>query len=174
MSSYLFTPLIQRVTICSCFWLDATSRLNGSMLRDRLKQNQTKNPWIKFETVYDITYLLGIWYLERRKYSRPFISGYPWIQSKDGKYLKKKFHEIPKNKTWICHPSSTTLYLSFPGGSDSKESACNVADTSSIHGSGRSPEKEMATHSSILAWRIPGTEEPCRQQSMGSQRVGCD
>ena len=32
-------------------------------------------------------------------------------------------------------------------------------------------EKEMATHSSILAWRIPWTEEPGRLQSMGSQRV---
>ena len=32
-------------------------------------------------------------------------------------------------------------------------------------------EKEMATHSSVLAWRIPGTEEPGRLQSMGSQRV---
>ena len=32
-------------------------------------------------------------------------------------------------------------------------------------------EKGMATHSSILAWRIPWTEEPCRLQSMGSQRV---
>ena len=35
-------------------------------------------------------------------------------------------------------------------------------------------EKEMATHSSILAWRIPWTEEPDRLQSMGSQRVGHD
>ena len=33
-------------------------------------------------------------------------------------------------------------------------------------------EKEMATHSNILTWRIPGTEEPGRLQSMGSQRVG--
>ena len=33
-------------------------------------------------------------------------------------------------------------------------------------------EKEMATHSSILAWRIPWTEEPGRLQSVGSQRVG--
>ena len=32
----------------------------------------------------------------------------------------------------------------------------------------------MATHSSILAWEIPWTEEPCRLQSMGSQRVGRD
>ena len=32
--------------------------------------------------------------------------------------------------------------------------------------------KEMATHSSILAWKIPRTEEPGRLQSLGSQRVG--
>ena len=35
-------------------------------------------------------------------------------------------------------------------------------------------EKEMATHSSILAWEIPWTEEPDRPQSMGSQRAGHD
>ena len=35
-------------------------------------------------------------------------------------------------------------------------------------------EKEMATHSSILAWEISWTEEPSRLQSMGSQRVGHD
>ena len=36
------------------------------------------------------------------------------------------------------------------------------------------PEKEMATHSSILAWEIPETEEPGGLQSMGSHRVGHD
>ena len=41
----------------------------------------------------------------------------------------------------------------------------------SIPESGRSPEKEMATHSSIFAWTILWTEEPGRVQSMGSQRV---
>ena len=35
-------------------------------------------------------------------------------------------------------------------------------------------EKEMATHSSILAWKIPWTEDPDRLQFMGSQRVGHD
>jgi len=35
-------------------------------------------------------------------------------------------------------------------------------------------EKEMATHSSVLAWRIPWTEKPGGLQSMGSQRVGHD
>ena len=63
--------------------------------------------------------------------------------------------------------------MGFPGGSDSKESACNVGDLVLIHGVGGSPlEKEMATHSSILAWRIPWREEPGRLQSMGLQRVG--
>ena len=33
-------------------------------------------------------------------------------------------------------------------------------------------EKEMAAHSSVLAWRIPGTGEPCGLPSMGSHRVG--
>ena len=41
-------------------------------------------------------------------------------------------------------------------------------------GSGRSLEKEMTTHSSILAWEVPWTEEPGRLQSMGLQRVGRD
>ena len=36
----------------------------------------------------------------------------------------------------------------------------DAGDTGLIPGSGRSPEKEMATHSSILAWKIPWTEEP--------------
>ena len=65
--------------------------------------------------------------------------------------------------------------LGLPCGSNGKESACNAGDLGSIPGSRRSPspgedplEKEMATHSSILAWRIPWTEEPCRLQSMGS------
>ena len=40
--------------------------------------------------------------------------------------------------------------------------------------SGRSPEEEMATHSSIIAWKIPRTEEHGGLQSMESQRVGHD
>ena len=41
-------------------------------------------------------------------------------------------------------------------------------------GQGDPLEKGMATHSSILAWKIPWTEEPGRLQSMGSHRVGHD
>ena len=47
----------------------------------------------------------------------------------------------------------------LPGGSDSKESACNAEDRGLIPGSGRSPEEGNGNHSTILAWRIPWTEE---------------
>ena len=59
----------------------------------------------------------------------------------------------------------------------SKESACNARDTGdvgSIPGSSDPLEGGVATHSSILAWKIPWTEETGRLQSMGSQRVGHD
>ena len=48
----------------------------------------------------------------------------------------------------------------FSGGSDGKESACNAEDTGSIPKSDDLLEKGMATHSSILAWRILWVEEP--------------
>ena len=81
----------------------------------------------------------------------------------------------------LQHHSSKALILwcsaffgGFPGGSDGKESACNAGDQSSIPGLGRSLEKEMATHCSILVWKIPWTEETGRLHSMGSQRVKHD
>ena len=52
--------------------------------------------------------------------------------------------------------------------------AGNVRDVGSIPGSGGSPGGRHPTQSSILAWRIPRTEEPGRLQSMGSQRVRQD
>ena len=61
--------------------------------------------------------------------------------------------------------------VGFPPSSVGRESACNAGDPGSIPGSGRSLEKEMAAHSSILVWRIPWTEEPSRLQSMGSQEL---
>ena len=57
------------------------------------------------------------------------------------------------------------------GGSDGKESACNAGDLGLISESEDYLEKEMATHSRILAWRIICTEEPGRLQSMGLQRI---
>ena len=96
-------------------------------------------------------------------------------------FLPGEFHE-QKNlvgySPWGCKesymPEATFTFWGFPGGSDGKTSACNAGDPGSIFGSGRSLEKEMAIHSSTLAWKILWTEEPDRLQSMGSLRVGHD
>ena len=50
-------------------------------------------------------------------------------------------------------------------------SAGDIRDVGSIPGLGRSLEESMATHSSVLAWRIPWIEEPGGLQFVGSQRV---
>ena len=62
--------------------------------------------------------------------------------------------------------------LGFPGDSDDKESACNEGDRGLIPGSGISPGAGHGYPLSVLAWRIPWTEEPGWLRSMGSQRVG--
>ena len=54
----------------------------------------------------------------------------------------------------------------FPGGSMVKNLSANAGDMGLIPGSGRSPGKGNGTYSSILAWRIPWTEEPGGLQSM--------
>ena len=62
--------------------------------------------------------------------------------------------------------------MGLPSGSVGKESACNAGDPGSIPGSGRSLGKGDAIHSSILAQRMPWTEEPGGLQSTRPQRVG--
>ena len=61
-------------------------------------------------------------------------------------------------KDYLTLPFSNIL--GFLGGSDGKGSTCNERDLGLIPGLGRSPGKEMATHSIIFAWRTPWTEEP--------------
>ena len=67
--------------------------------------------------------------------------------------------------------------LGFPGGSSGKEPACLCRKFETLVrslGQEDPMEKEMATYSSTLAWRIPWTEEPGRLQSIGLHRVGHD
>ena len=82
-------------------------------------------------------------------------------------------------------PYSFNMYLlstyyesdGLPRWLSSKEFACNAGatgDAGLIPGPEYPLEKGMVTHSSILAWRIPWTEEPGGLQSIGSQRVGQD
>ena len=76
---------------------------------------------------------------------------------------------------------SCLVKFQSPGGSTSKESAGNAEDAGDSGetrvrslGLEDSLEEDMADYSSILAWRIPWTEEPGGLQSMGSQRVRHD
>ena len=60
--------------------------------------------------------------------------------------------------------------IGFPGGLVLKNLPANARDVGSISGLVRSLEKEMATHSNILAWKIPWTEELGGLETMGSQK----
>ena len=62
--------------------------------------------------------------------------------------------------------------MDFPCSSVSKEFACSAGDLGLTLGWEDPLEKEMATHSSIIAWKISWTEEPGELQSKGPQRVG--
>ena len=83
-----------------------------------------------------------------------------------------KFPKMP-----ILLLKQNKISLGFPSGSVVKNLPPNAGDAGSIPGSGRSPEGghsnpfQYPVFSSILAWRIPWTEEPGRLQSMGWQRV---
>ena len=74
------------------------------------------------------------------------------------------------------HKFFCSLYIYKPWASQValvvKNLSINAGGRGSIPGLGRSLEKDMITHSSILAWRSPWTEEPGRLQYMGLHRVG--
>ena len=73
----------------------------------------------------------------------------------------------------LC-PVSFTQYSTLwihTGDSMVNNPPANAGDSDLIPGSGRSLEEEIATHSSILVWKIPWTEESGGQQSTGFQRV---
>ena len=61
--------------------------------------------------------------------------------------------------------------MASPHSSVGKDSACNAGTWLWSPDWEDPPEKEMATHSTIFAWRIPWTDEPGRLQSMGSQEL---
>ena len=85
----------------------------------------------------------------------------PAMQETPVPFLGQKVH-------WRRDRLPTLVFLGFRCDSAGKESACNARDLGSIPGSGRSPGKGKATHSSILAWRIPWIV------FMGLQRAGHD
>ena len=124
----------------------------------------TTHPW---STVSLFAYFLSI--------ASPIPLSAPW-----GWVTADPLTPVFPTPTSICTKISTCPVNDFceaVDGSAGKESACNAGGTGDM---GRyldwdnSLEKEMAAHSSTLAWKIPWTEEPGELQSMGSQRVGYD
>ena len=71
----------------------------------------------------------------------------------------------------LAHAAVASPLLSFPGGSDGKESACNAGDPGLIMGSVRSPGKGNAYPLQFSCLRIPCLKKPGRLQSMGLQKV---
>ena len=81
------------------------------------------------------------------------------------------------DQTLFRHLDQIHFTSGLPHSSGGKESVCNaedIGDSDSITGLWRSPGEEMAAHSSILAWKIPWTEEPGGLQFMGLRRVRHD
>ena len=81
--------------------------------------------------------------------------------------LETDYRSLPYPPNMLEMEIKCTNKIRFTGDSDSKESACSAGDQIKSLGWEDSLEKGMATHSSILAWGIPWTEEPDRQHSMG-------
>ena len=79
-----------------------------------------------------------------------------------------------KGWLWIHLSLPLECQLGFPGGSVVKNLSAMWETRVQSLGWEDLLEKEMATHSSILAWKIPWTEKTGSLQSMGSQRVGHD
>ena len=78
------------------------------------------------------------------------------------------------NNNTLVSSQRQKMKMRFLGGWDGKESACNTRDLIWSLGQEDFLERETATYSSILAWRIPWTEEPGGLSSTGSHRVGYD
>ena len=102
------------------------------------------------------------------------------IESKRGWILLFSVTLIPNCKSLRGRRQWQPTPVLLPGESHGQKSlvgcspwGCEEWDTTKrLHFHFHALEKEMATHSSVLAWRIPGTGEPGRLPSMGSHRVG--
>ena len=86
--------------------------------------------------------------------------------------LKQRIIQKGKKNKSIGNLNSSVEKQGFPGGTAVKNLPSVLEMQVQSLGWEDPLEKKMATHSSILAWRIPWTEEPGRLQLMGSQRVG--
>ena len=97
-----------------------------------------------------------------------------WEMVKDREAWRAAVHGVAKSWTWLSDWTTTNAIHIIPWWLRGKESAsqCLPMQETWVQSLGRKDplEKEMATNSSILAWKIPWTEEPGGLQSMGLQK----
>ena len=125
----------------------------------------------------ELTHLRGPWCWERLKVgwegddrgwdgliASPTLGTWVWVISRNWWYTGKPDMLLSMGPQRVGHDWVTEVNWieGFLGSSDGKEPACNGGDLSLIPGREGPLEKEMATNSSILAWRFPWTEEPGR------------
>ena len=141
-------------------WFDCITNsmnMNLSKLQEIIKDRETR-----YTTVYGVTKSrtpLNHWTTKKQQRSM-FISNVTFFWW--------------KNSVLNTTNAYLYIYMGFPGGSEVTASAWNAGDLVRSLDREDPLEKEMATHSSTLAWKIPWREEPGELQSTGSQRVGHD
>ena len=149
----------ERLQFCSCLiLLSAVIFPNELFVHSFLLSKQGRNtlsPRIKVLISYEVTYTISI------LYSRDADNSTTWISHGFVSHGLLQFVSL----VTLCGS-----YFGFPQWLSSSRSTRSVGDVSSIPGSGRSLEKEIATYSSVLPWEIPWTEEPGGLQSMRSQK----
>ena len=134
-----------------------------------LKEEKRTNIYLSF------LYIFILLCLSHRRFFFFLNSELLWQQSLRLTFFKPRANDyttkqfiLPKGMFFLKPCTSDYNNKGFPNCS---ESACNVGDPGRFLDWEDSLEKEMATHSSILGWRIPWTEEPGRLQSMGLQEL---
>ena len=85
-------------------------------------------------------------------------------------YGRRQWHPIPVLLPGDSHGRRSLVGYTVHGVAMSQKRLSDFTFTFHFH----ALEKEMATHSSVLAWRIPGTEEPGGLPPMGSHKIGRD
>ena len=97
-----------------------------------------------------------------------------YFKNKPVQHLRVMVKKLGRRGGCFKDISSRVDFRGLPWWLSSKESAYNAGDAGSIRGSGRSPGGGHGNYSSILAWRIPWSEEPSGLQSIRPQRVWQD
>ena len=133
--------------------------------RKKAKQNKNRKTWEK-KVLY--SFMMSLTQIQGKNFPKS-VSFYAWRGQWMGRGVAEECHWQP-----VLLYNYPTQLLGFPGGAVVKNLPANAGDAGdpgSIPGLGRSPGVGMATHSSILAWKIPRTEKPGGLQSKGLPRV---